>query len=594
LIKEQFLLREAAKKMNKNSNIAKNQSRLAAMRLAELNATDKEDLVNCASDMTKTASLDESEAFVVAHAIRAKYLPNIAKVAGLDMGNLDLEDGKETVDFADDSSDDNEDDLEFHHFESDDDSDVETEDDTNDIDEVDESDDVATIEIKVPADMVDAAQQAVQEALDNLLGGEDMSDDMEDDDMEDDDLSDDDMSDDDMEDEEMSDDDEVTYMHKNSNEVRKMTKQALAERKAQREALLRRAEREEILKKIASEEEVYPAASAGFKYNNEMANMPGEVDYPQFEMENSGSNSLKGDNPTWAEQKVPTKNPGSLQFPDVTKPIKLEGSEDGTLEYVVNWPRVENPSEGSQDGVGKHPSQMPSMPHKTTVASSVRHSVECTSCGTRMAMTEAEMEDDNTVCANASCPTRLAYMDNDDEAMMDESMMGKANKHGEDEADDMKKKSQQTGADVNLKPVNEKVVNLMKSTGNNAVSNAADAVASIDTARIKTAFSCASKLALAGVINSEEVDSYAEQMLNDNLKADSMIRQTKLLLKSAQTATERVAAAAAERMGSVRTASNLGVSTSPAFSGGQTTNNSAALDIQGALKGTWTMPTIED
>ena len=590
MIKEQFLLREAAKKMNKNSNIAKNQSRLAAMRLAELNATDKEDLINCASDMTRTASLDESEAFVVAHAIRAKYLPNIAKVAGLDMSNLDLEDGKETVDFADDSSDDDEDDLEFHHFESDDDSDVETEDDTNDIDEVDESDDVATIEIEVPADMVDAAQQAVQEALDNLLGGEDMSDDMEDDDMEDDDLSEDDMSDDNMDDEEMSDDDEVTYMHKNSNEVRKMTKQALAERKAQREALLRRAEREEILKKIASEEEVYPAASAGFKYNNEMANMPGEVDYPQFEMENSGSNSLKGDNPTWAEQKVPTKNPGSLQFPDVTKPTKLEGSEDGTLEYVVDWKHVENPSEGAQDDVVSYPSQMPSMPHKATKTSSVRHSVECTSCGTRMAMTEEEMEDDNTVCANASCPTRVANMEKDDEAMMH----GDDEKHGEDEADDMEKQSQQTGADVNLKPVNEKVVNLMKNTGNNAVNNAADAVASIDTARIKTAFSCASKLALAGVINSEEVDSYAEQMLNDNLKADSMIRQTKLLLKSAQTATERVAAAAAERMGSVRTASNLGVSTSPAFSGGQTTNNSAALDIQGALKGTWTMPTIED
>ena len=96
------------------------------------------------------------------------------------------------------------------------------------------------------------------------------------------------------------------------------------------------------------------------------------------------------------------------------------------------------------------------------------------------------------------------------------------------------------------------------------------------------------------MITFDEVDSYAEQMLTDNLKADSMIRQTKLLLKSAQSATERVAAAAAERMGSVRTASNLGISTSPAFSGGQTHNNSAALDIQGALKGTWTMPTIED
>ena len=586
MIKEQFLLREAANKMNKNSNIAKNQSRLAAMRLAELNATDKEDLINCASDMTKTASLDNSEALVVAQAIRAKYLPNIAKQAGLVMSGLDLENGKETVDFANDSSDDNENDLEFHHFESDDDSDeVEMDDmsdDMDDEDEVDDSDDVATFEIEVPADMVDAAQQAVQEALDNLLGGEDMSEDMDEE------MSDDDMSDDDMSDDEMSDDDEVTYMHKNSNEVRKMTKQALAERKAQREALLRRAEREEILKKIASEEEVYPAASAGFKYNNEMANMPGEVDYPQFEMENSGGNSLKGDNPTWAEQKVPTVNPGSLQFPDVTKPTKFEGSGDGSLEYTVDWKSLENPSEGAQDDVASYPSQMPSMPHKATRTSSVKHSVECTACGTRMAMTEEEMEDDNTVCANSNCPTRTA-------AMHDEKHMAEVEDDEETaEADDMKKESQQTGADVNLKPVNDNVVKLMKNTGTNAINNAADAVASIETARIKTAYSCSSKLAVAGVITFDEVDSYAEQMLTDNLKADSMIRQTKLLLKSAQSATERVAAAAAERMGSVRTASNLGISTSPAFSGGQTHNNSAALDIQGALKGTWTMPTIED
>jgi hypothetical protein len=581
LIKEQFLLREAANKMNKNSNIAKNQSRLTAMRLAELNATDKEDLINCASDMTKTASLDKSEAMVVAQAIRAKYLPNIAKQAGLVVSGLDLEDGKETVDFANDSSDDDEDDLEFHHFESDEDSDDEENDDMSDDmddeDEVDDSDDVATFEIEVPADMVDAAQQAVQEALDNLLGGEDMSEDIDDD-----------MSDDEMSDDDMSDDDEVSYMHKNSNEVRKMTKQALAERKAQREALLRRAEREEILKKIASEEEVYPAASAGFKYNNEMANMPGEVDYPQFEMENSGSNSLKGDNPTWAEQKVPTNNPGSLQFPDVTKPTKFEGSGDGSLEYTVDWKSLENPSEGAQEDLVSYPSQMPSMPHKATKTSSVRHSVECTACGTRMAMTEEEMEDDNTVCANSKCPTRTA-------AMHDEKHMAEVEDDEETaEADDMHKESQLTGTDVRLDPVNKKVVDLMKNTGNNAVNNAADAVASIETARIKTAYSCSSKLAVAGVITFEEVDSYAEQMLTDNLKADSMIRQTKLLLKSAQSATERVAAAAAERMGSVRTASNLGISTSPAFSGGQTHNNSAALDIQGALKGTWTMPTIED
>ena len=72
--------------------------------------------------------------------------------------------------------------------------------------------------------------------------------------------------------------------------------------------------------------------------------------------------------------------------------------------------------------------------------------------------------------------------------------------------------------------------------------------ASLDTARIKTAYSCSSKLALAGIIETSEVDSYAEQMLNDDLKADAMIRQTKLLLKSAQASSERVAAAAAESL----------------------------------------------
>jgi len=80
-------------------------------------------------------------------------------------------------------------------------------------------------------------------------------------------------------------------------------------------------------------------------------------------------------------------------------------------------------------------------------------------------------------------------------------------------------------------------------------------------------------------------------MLNDNLKSDAMIRQTKLLLKSAQSSAERVVAAAAEKM-SVRTASTNGISTTPALS--SSVLNSAAYDIQSALKGTWTMPKLED
>ena len=567
--------------MNKNSNRA-NQERFAAMRLAEINATDKEDLKNCASDMEKTASLEKDEAIVVAHAIRAKYLPNIAKQAGIVVSSLDLDEGKETVDFANDESEDDEDDMEFHHFESDEDSeDVDDDDmsdeDMDDEDEVEDSDDVATFEIEVPADMVDQAQKAVQEALDNLLGGDVDSDEDDDEDVthfnDDDDM--------DSEDESDDDEDNENQFMKKSNEVRSMTKQALAERKAQREALLRRAEREEILKKIASEEENYPA-SASFKYNEDMVDMKGEVEYPSMTMEGGEGNSLKEQNPTWAEQKVPTMNPGSLEFPSVTKPSKFEGSGDGSLEYTVDWDHLENPSEGLEDVDHPHiPTQMPSMPHKTTktVAASKEedHEVECTSCGKSMRMTEAAMNDETTRCANKDCPTNAE------------------SKNEEDEDEDVKEAQTVSVPDVNNKLIGvgnaqkqmKGLQENIKNTGEQLSQNA-----SLDLARIKTSYSCATKLALAGIITSEEVDSYAEQMINDGLKSDSMIRQTKLLLKSAQSSTERVVAAAAERM-STRTASTLGVSTSPALSGGLS-NNSAALDIQGALKGTWTMPKIED
>jgi hypothetical protein len=115
-------------------------------------------------------------------------------------------------------------------------------------------------------------------------------------------------------------------------------------------------------------------------------------------------------------------------------------------------------------------------------------------------------------------------------------------------------------------------------------------VSQISNARIKAAYSCATKLALAGIINSDECDSYADQLLEDGLRADVMIKNTQLLLRSAQASAERVAASAAQRL-NTRTASAMSISTSPALSG---SSSSAALDIQSALKGTWTMPKINE
>jgi hypothetical protein len=296
--------------------------------------------------------------------------------------------------------------------------------------------------------------------------------------------------------------------------------------------------------------------------------MEGEVDYPSMTLEGSEGNSLKEQNPTWAEQRVPTNNVDSLQFPDVTKPMKFEGSGDGSLEYTVDWDSLENPSEGLEDAnLFDVPTQMPSMPHKTTVpaartASSDKIAVMCTTCGHKAMMTQAEMDSDETECEKCSGSESMDH--EHDEAGMN---------YGKDH-DDAGMNHKKEATEINV-PGNQLKVKV-----------------SLDTARIKTAYSCSSKLALAGIIESSDIDSYAEQMLNDELKADAMIRQTKLLLSAAQASTERVAAAAAERM-SVRTASTNGISTSPAFTGSSVAN-SASLDIQGALRGTWTMPTIED
>lgn len=510
----------------KNLKIAKNQEKFRALRLAEIQMTDKEDFDSCVKDMTKTASLELDEAKVVANAIRSKYLPNILRESGLDtkqMVNLDTE-AEETADFAKDDTD--EDEMEMHHFEDDEedeDEDMSDDDMMEDEDEVEDTD-TAVFEIEVPADMVDAAKQAVQEALDNLLGGDEDSDvNMEDDD-------------EDLDDEMTEDEDSESTMHKSSNKENNMTRQALA---------ARRAEREEILKRLASEEEKVPA-SASFKYNDSVE-LPGEVDYPTLHLQ--GENSLKEQNPDFADQPVPTNMPGSLNVPSMTKPSKFEGSGDGSLEYTVDWDAMDVPSAGEKQDEFEIPTDMPHAHNANrAVVASEKHAVECTSCGYKMSLSDEEME-------TADCPKCHGT--------------GKA-----DEAEDMEKDA------FKLKPnPDQQTFNLLAS--------------SLDTARIKTAFSCSSKLALAGIIDSSEIDSYAEQMLNDDLKADAMIRQTKLLLKSAQASSERVAAAAAERMGNTRTASTMGISTSPAFTSSNTAN-SAALDIQSALKGTWTMPQIED
>jgi len=533
--------------MKNSTKTAGIQDKFVALRLAELKATDKEDFQTCVADMQRTASLNESEAIAVAKAIRAKYLPNLAREAGFTKetsgGFLNLDDShEETADFAKEMTNDDEEDMPLDGA-----NDLNIDEDDEEASEV-EDNDIATFEIEVPADMVDAAQKAVQEALDRVLGGNDSDEDM---DMEDDDMSEE--MDMDSDDDDMEVNSDESQMHKNSRRDNKMNRQSLA---------ARRAEREEILRKFASEEE-HVEASGSFKYSDEMNQYPGEMKYPTMKLD--GENSMKGENPDFAKTKVPTKNPKNLQFKDSMDAVGFEGSgESSDFEYEVDWKQMDRvvPTTGEAKLKGfEIPSEMDLQARKTTVAqkdeheAGMKHAYKCEKCGTRKSMTEAEAE-------MAECETC-------------------SGKKVESAADGETTKTLVDGL-VEQNNTATEVKEMMP--------DGIKASVSVDTARIKAAYSCATKLALAGIINSNETDDYAGQLLEDGIRADVMIKNTQLLLRSAQASAERVAAASAERL-NVRTASTMGISTSPALYG---SSNSAALDIQAALKGTWSMPQIED
>ena len=567
---------------------ALSQDKFAALRLAELQMTDKEDFDSCVADMQRTASLNNDEAVEVAKAIRAKYLPGLAREAGFseDVTSkfVNLEDGHETADFAKETHNEEYEDL------SDDDTDDLTDDmeDMEDMDEMDdedsevEDDDIATFEIEVPAEMVEAAQKAVQEALDKVLGGNDSEDEVTH------------FNDDESDEDEMEDDSEEHQMHKSSRREKTMTRQALAARRAEREQILRRTEREQILNKFASVdgEESYPA-SAGFQHSSENQ-YHGEMEYPTMKFTGhsklDGQEAIDEQDVTFPKGKVPTKNPNYLQLGDSIEAPRFEGSEDGSLDYELDLSvlcDVPSNNEADLDHFAV-PTDADLPARKTTVASKEAGKCEC--CGKASAKLAASGKKVHGVKCS-QCKTSMKVCDNCIEADADCKHCKTAEKKEMAEDDDQVtaqaganqspsetalQASEAAGATKELAEVSNQAMNALKANVNNA--------------RIKAAYSCATKLALAGIINSDECDSYADQLLEDGLRADVMIKNTQLLLRSAQASAERVAAAAAQKL-NTRTASAMSISTSPALSGSA---NSAALDIQSALKGTWTMPKIED
>ena len=564
---------------------ALSQDKFAALRLAELQMTDSEDFDSCVADMQRTASLNTDEAVAVAKAIRAKYLPGLAREAGFteDIASkfLNLEDGHETADFAKENHNEQDEDMSEDDTEdlNDDMEDMDDMDEMDDEDSEVEDDDIATFEIEVPAEMVDAAQKAVQEALDRVLGGHDSDDEVTH------------FNDDESEDEEMEDDSEEHQMQKSSRREKTMTRQALAARRAEREQILRRTERQNILNKFASEEgEVSSPASAGFQHSDKNQ-YHGEMNYPTMKFNGhtklDGQEAIDEQDVTFPKGKVPTKNPNYLQLGDSIEASRFEGSEDGSYEYELDLPvlgDIPSNNEANLDNF-QVPTDANLPARKTTVASK-----KCDCCGKNAAKVASMGERVHQVKCS-QCKNSLSVCGKCIDADADCKHCKTAEMNGEkhEEADAVQEKTAQEAAPkIDTNALTDKVEGDANAAGNKSVTDMLKA--NVNNARIKAAYSCATKLALAGIINSDECDSYADQLLEDGLRADVMIKNTQLLLRSAQASAERVASAAAQKL-NTRTASAMSISTSPALSG---SSNSAALDIQSALKGTWTMPKINE
>ena len=573
--------------MKNNMKTALSQDKFAALRLAELQMTDSEDFDSCVADMQRTASLNTDEAVAVAKAIRAKYLPGLAREAGFteDIASkfLNLEDGHETADFAKENH--NEQDEDMSEDDTEDlNNDMEDMDDMDEMDDEDsevEDDDIATFEIEVPAEMVDAAQKAVQEALDRVLGGHDSDDEVTH------------FNDDESEDEEMEDDSEEHQMQKSSRREKTMTRQALAARRAEREQILRRTERQNILNKFASEEgEVSSPASAGFQHSDKNQ-YHGEMNYPTMKFNGhtklDGQEAIDEQDVTFPKGKVPTKNPNYLQLGDSIEASRFEGSEDGSYEYELDLPVLGDIPSNNEANLDNF--QVPTdadLPARKTTVASKETSCEC--CGKGAAKVASMGEKIHQVkCSQCTSSLKVCGKCIDADAPCKHCKTAEMKNEVKDEGErvaintDDAAELADDAANANIqaqKGAAETQQNMMKGITPASVSNA----------RIKAAYSCATKLALAGIINSDECDSYADQLLEDGLRADVMIKNTQLLLRSAQASAERVASAAAQKL-NTRTASAMSISTSPALSG---SSNSAALDIQSALRGTWTMPKINE
>ena len=609
----------------------KDQKQREAVFAAELRATDAEDMQKCLSDMQKLAELDADAARIVTSAIRSKQIPAMGKRAGMDeefikqlisplgqekavgFADKDEEPEKETPDFGNAEEEVEDEGTESNPEEEDimgtDDTNTEDTPEQSFIPENDESEAIdgdestATISVEVPADMVDEVKSAIEqflsetfgeqepEGFESQFGDAELGGDTEEpvaeevgqtepEEIED----------------TRSEDMDKEASKKSTKAVTAMSPEELAQRKAARQNMLTR---------IASEDNIKPkdiglgkdTSFGGKAYQySEQAQPEGEIDYPKMTMQSSEGNSLKGD-PGYASIPIPTKNPENLQLKDSYTQFSFSGGDDGTLDFSADFDemnKIPSAGETAGDDLYEIPTQQEQRKRNTTVAKVVTcqgcdnprqaevETVECSDCNKRLCLCSDCLDEEycpscaatRTACENCNnteaTPDRVIKVKTEQPT---EEVLGQAGSNTEPTLQTTLPAVQNLGQRDNQ---SDQVKQLAKDPSQIVI----DRNSEVFQARLKTAYAVATQLALAKIIEGNEVDDQVNLWINDGLSAKAMKTQGALMLRSASNASERIAATAAQRT-NVRTASVNSVSTNPSFV--STTPSNSMGDLQEAL-----------
>lgn len=520
-----------------NNDTAQREALKRAMRIAEIRVEDAEDMNACVSDLVRSAGLDEDSARIVAAAYREAMMPEALEAEGFDpKAFMNSHDGNEmTADFAKDKDADEKDMHDEDH-----------EDDMGMMDNSEADDNVATLEVEVSLEDLDKFQEALEKAMAEVFGDtEEVADDMED----------------------------FTSNNKTNEEDEDDMSSVTASGKVQNMNRSARAEREAILASLGTR-----TASDNFEYKAEYTN---EGEHATMTMQNSEGNSLKGQNPTFDKVPVPTVN-GRLGLENELDAVSLDGKVDDMNAYKINFDPMAIPSaEGDalpEFGEFEVPTQNPAetSSRKNTITASDMSAEEAAEEELYTNLVQAGVSDD--VISNLTFAEGLELY-RQITASKIENLARMAEVTIDVQAEDMEEDEDEV---VGMSDEDKKAE--WATFNANAVKEA-----QIYQARLKTAYGVSTKLCLAGLISSDEVEANVDLWMNDGMSVKAMLASGTQMLRMSQTAEQRVASAHVEK--NLRTASAQGVANIPGYTG---STSNVSSDLQQALKSIFTMPRFED